>query len=204
MQEVIVIGAGRSERHYWLDLWRYRELFHVLAWRYLPSAINRRLLASLGARSPVSHHGGIHDHLWSYRETADRRKCAIPTYGLRRYAAMDFLSSGLSEASNSLINNTSLINKVYFPRLIVPIATIVVAFVDFLISFCFLIVLLVWYRFFPDWRIVFLPIFILMGFFASVGPALWITALNVKYRDFRYIIPFIVQFGLYVSPVGFS
>ena len=115
-----------------------------------------------------------------------------------------FFSTGLSEASNSLINNTSLISKVYFPRLIVPVATIVVAFVDFLISFCILLALMGWYRFMPDWRITFLPLFVLLGFFASVGPALWITALNVKYRDFRYVIPFIVQFGLYVSPVGFS
>jgi lipopolysaccharide transport system permease protein len=115
-----------------------------------------------------------------------------------------FFSSGLSEASNSLINNANLISKVYFPRLIVPTATVVVAFVDFLISFFILILLMAWYHFLPDWRMLVLPAFVLLAFFASVGPALWITALNVKYRDFRYVIPFIVQFGLYVSPVGFS
>jgi lipopolysaccharide transport system permease protein len=115
-----------------------------------------------------------------------------------------FFSTGLSEASNSLINNAHLISKVYFPRLIVPTATVVVAFVDFLISSLILILLMAWYHFLPDWRILVLPAFVLLAFFASVGPALWITALNVKYRDFRYVIPFIVQFGLYVSPVGFS
>ena len=115
-----------------------------------------------------------------------------------------FFSTGLSEASNSLINNANLISKVYFPRLIVPTATVVVAFVDFLISFVILVLLMVWYQFLPDWRILVLPIFVLLAFFASIGPALWITALNVKYRDFRYVIPFIVQFGRYVSPVGFS
>jgi len=115
-----------------------------------------------------------------------------------------FFSSGLSEASNSLINNANLISKVYFPRLIVPTATVVVAFVDFLISFVLLILLMAWYHFLPDWRMLVLPVFVLLAFLASVGPALWITALNVKYRDFRYVIPFIVQFGLYVSPVGFS
>jgi lipopolysaccharide transport system permease protein len=205
MQEVIVIEAGRSERHYWLDLWRYRELFHVLAWRDLSIRYKQTVIGVLWAL--------VRPFLTMVVFTIIFGRIAkLPTdgnvpYPLMVFAGMlpwTFFSSGLSEASNSLINNTSLINKVYFPRLIVPIATIVVAFVDFLISFCFLIVLLVWYRFFPDWRIVFLPIFILMGFFASVGPALWITALNVKYRDFRYIIPFIVQFGLYVSPVGFS
>ena len=115
-----------------------------------------------------------------------------------------FFSTGLAEASNSLINNANLISKVYFPRLIVPAATIVVAFVDFLISFCILIVLMVWYQFLPGWQMVLLPGFVLLAFLASLGPSLWITALNVKYRDFRYVIPFIVQFGLYVSPVGFS
>src|SRR5262249_35032129 len=107
-------------------------------------------------------------------------------------------------ASNSLINNANLISKVYFPRLIVPTATVVVAFVDFLISFCILLALMAWYRFWPDWRIVALPLFAVWAFVVSVGPALWISSLNVKYRDFRYVIPFIVQFGLYVSPVGFT
>jgi lipopolysaccharide transport system permease protein len=136
----------------------------------------------------------------------------LPTDGNAPYALMVFagmlpwtlFSTGLSEASNSLINNEKLISKVYFPRLIVPIATIVVAFVDFLISFCILLVLMGWYRFLPDWRIILLPVFTLLAFFASAGPSLWITSLNVKYRDFRYIIPFIVQFGIYVSPIGFS
>ena len=117
---------------------------------------------------------------------------------------MDFFSTVLGEASNSLIGNANLIGKVYFPRLIVPTAAVVVAFVDFLISFAILMALMVWYRFLPGWHIVLLPVFVLFAFLASIGPALWITALNVKYRDFRYVIPFIVQFGLYVSPVGFS
>jgi len=128
-------------------------------------------------------------------------------YPLMVFAGMlpwTFFATGLSEASNSLVNNANLISKVYFPRLIVPTATVVVAFVDFLITFCMLVLLMAWYQFMPDWRILLLPAFVLLGFCASVGPALWITALNVKYRDFRYVIPFIVQFGLYVSPVGFS
>jgi lipopolysaccharide transport system permease protein len=115
-----------------------------------------------------------------------------------------FFSTGLSEASNSLINDANLISKVYFPRLIVPTATIVVAFEDFLITFLILILLMAWYQYLPNWQILILPGFVLLAFVASIGPALWITALNVKYRDFRYVIPFIVQFGLYVSPVGFS
>jgi lipopolysaccharide transport system permease protein len=140
------------------------------------------------------------------------RIAKLPTEGGAPYALMvfagllpwTFFSTGLSDASNSLINNEKLISKVYFPRLIVPISTVVVAFVDFLISFFILLLLMGWYHFLPDWRIAWLPLFALLAFFASVGPSLWITALNVKYRDFRYVIPFIVQFGLYISPIGFS
>jgi lipopolysaccharide transport system permease protein len=205
MQDVIIIEAGRTERHYWLDLWRYRELFRVLAWRDLSVRYKQTVIGVLWAL--------IRPFLTMLVFTVIFGRIAkLPTDGNAPYALLVFagilpwtlFSTGLSEASNSLINNTSLISKVYFPRLIVPIATVVVAFVDFLISFCILILLIVWYWFLPDWRIIVLPIFVLLAFFASVGPALWITSLNVKYRDFRYVIPFIVQFGLYVSPVGFS
>ena len=205
MNDVIIIEAGRAERHYWLDLWRYRELFRVLAWRDLSVRYKQTVIGVLWAV--------IRPFLTMLVFTVIFGRIAkLPTDGNAPYALMvfagilpwTFFSSGLSEASNSLINNAHLISKVYFPRLIVPIATIVVAFVDFLISFCILLVLMGWYRFAPDWQIVILPAFVLLAFLASVGPALWITSLNVKYRDFRFVIPFIVQFGLYVSPVGFS
>ena len=136
----------------------------------------------------------------------------LPSDGTAPYALMvfagllpwQFFATALSEASNSLISNANLIGKVYFPRLIVPTATVVVAFIDFLVSFVILVGMMVWYQFVPGWQIVLLPVFVGIAFFASLGPGLWITSLNVKYRDFRYVIPFLVQFGLYVSPVGFS
>ena len=205
MPDVIIIEAGRTERHYWLDLWRYRELFRVLAWRDLSVRYKQTVIGVLWAL--------IRPFLTMLVFTIIFGRIAkLPTDGNAPYALMVFagilpwtlFSTGLSEASNSLINNEKLISKVYFPRLIVPIATIFVAFVDFLISFGILLVLMGWYRFMPDWRILVLPPYALLAFFASVGPSLWITSLNVKYRDFRYVIPFIVQFGLYVSPVGFS
>jgi lipopolysaccharide transport system permease protein len=205
MRDTIVIEAGRAERHYWLDLWRYRELFQVLAWRDLAVRYKQTVIGVLWAL--------IRPFLTMLVLTIVFGRIAkLPADGDVPYALMvfagilpwTFFSTGISEASNSLINNTSLISKVYFPRLIVPIATIVVAFVDFLISFCILLVLMGWYRFAPDWRILVLPMFVLLAFFTTVGPALWITSLNVKYRDFRYVIPFLVQLGLYVSPVGFS
>jgi lipopolysaccharide transport system permease protein len=115
-----------------------------------------------------------------------------------------FFSTALSESSNSLITNSNLISKVYFPRLIVPISAVIVSFVDFLISGMILLALMAWYNFVPDWRILALPLFIVIAFAAAIGVGLWLAALNVEYRDFRYIVPFIVQFGLYISPVGFS
>jgi lipopolysaccharide transport system permease protein len=128
-------------------------------------------------------------------------------YPLMVFAGMlpwSFFSTGLADASNSLVNSAHLISKVYFPRLIVPLATVVVAFADFLINFVMLLALLAWYGFVPGWQLALLPAFIILACLVTIGPSLWITALNVRYRDFRYIIPFIVQFGLYVSPVGFS
>ena len=168
---VIIIEAGRSERHYWLDLWRYRELFRVLAWRDLSVRYKQTVIGVLWAL--------IRPFLTMLVFTIIFGRIAkLPTDGDAPYALMvfagmlpwTFFATGLSEASNSLINNANLISKVYFPRLIVPTATVVVAFVDFLISFCILIGLMGWYRFWPDWRIVVLPAFAILAFLASIGP----------------------------------
>jgi lipopolysaccharide transport system permease protein len=205
MSEIIVIEPGRQERNYWRDLWRYRELFRVLAWRDLAVRYKQ---TTIGVAWAV-----IRPLLTMVVFTIIFGRIAkLPSDGSTPYPLMvfagmlpwTFFATGLSEASNSLVNNANLISKVYFPRLIVPTATLMVAFVDFLITFLMLIALMAWYEFPPGWRMLVLPGFLVLAFVASIGPALWITALNVKYRDFRYVIPFIVQFGLYVSPVGFS
>src|SRR5499433_4227667 len=198
MTDLIVIEPGKRERHYWLDLWRYRELFRVLAWRDLSVRYKQTVIGVLWAL--------IRPVLTMVVFTIVFGRIAqLPTDGTAPYALMvfagilpwSFFSNGLSEASSSLINSANLISKVYFPRLIVPTATVVVALVDFLISFSILVLMMVWYQFLPGWQIMVLPVFVLLAFFASIGLALWVTALNVKYRDFRYVIPFIVQFGLY-------
>ena len=205
MAEVIIIEPGRYERNYWHDLWRYRELFRVLAWRDLAVRYKQTVIGAAWAVIRPIITMIVFTVIFG-------RIAKLPSDGTAPYALMvfagmlpwTFFSSGLSEASNSLVNNANLISKVYFPRLIVPTATVVVAFVDFLIAFSMLILLMTWYHYSPSWRMLVLPAFTLLAFLASIGPALWITGLNVKYRDFRYVIPFIVQFGLYVSPVGFS
>ncbi len=204
-EAVLIIEPGRTEKNYWTDLWRYRELFLILAWRDISVRYKQTIIGILWAI--------IRPFLTMVVFTVIFGRIAkLPSDGSAPYALMVFaamlpwslFSSALSESSNSLITNANLIGKVYFPRLIIPAATLVTAFIDFLISFTILIGMMIYYQFAPGWQILLLPGFIILALLASLGPGLWITALNVKYRDFRYIIPFIVQFGLYVSPVGFS
>lgn len=201
----LILEAGRSDRQYWHDVWRYRELFFILAWRDI--AVRYKQTA-IGVAWAV-----LRPLLTMIVFTLVFGKLAkLPSEGAVPYALMVFagmlpwylFSSVLSEASTSIVANASLIGKVYFPRIVVPLATAVVALVDFLISLAILVVLMLWYGFMPGWQILLLPLFVLLALFVSIGPAMWIAALNVKYRDFRYVIPFLLQFGLYVSPVGFS
>ena len=201
----IILEPGRTEKNYWRDLWRYRELFQVLAWRDVSVRYKQTVIGVAWAILRPFLTMVIFTVIFS-------RLAKLPSEGKAPYALMvfvgmlpwTFFSTALSDASNSLIGNANLISKVYFPRLIIPTATVIVGFVDLLISFGILAAMMIWYRFQPSWQIFLLPIFVLLAFLASLGPGLWITALNVKYRDFRYVIPFILQIGLYVSPVGFS
>jgi lipopolysaccharide transport system permease protein len=205
MPEKLIIEAGRTERHYWKDLWRYRELFYILSWRDISVRYKQTAIGVVWAF--------LRPFLTMVVFTVVFGKLAkLPTegnapYAIMVYAAMlpwQFFANSVSEASNSLIGNTQLITKVYFPRLIIPSSSVITSFIDFLISFVILVALMIYYRFMPSVNILLLPAFLLVAFTAAMGIGLYITALNVKYRDFRYVIPFIVQFGLYVSPVGFS
>lgn len=200
----LILEPGRGIRHYWRDIWRYRELFYFLAWRdilvrYKQTAIGiawsvLRPLLTMIVFSIV------------FGKLAKLPSNGVP-YPIMVYAAMlpwQFFANSLVECSNSLIDNSNLLTKVYFPRLIVPAASIIVSMVDFLISAAILVGLMVWYQFVPDVKVVMLPVFFLMAFAVSLGSGLWFAALNVKYRDFRYVVSFLVQFGLFISPVGFS
>jgi lipopolysaccharide transport system permease protein len=203
-QNELVIEAGRTERHYWKDLWRYRELFYFLAWRdilvrYKQTAIGiawaliRPLLTTVV-------------FVFIFGKVAKLPSDGVP-YPIFVFAALlpwHFFANAFAEAGNSLISNANMISKVFFPRLVVPASAVIVGLVDFLISGVLLAGLMLWYGVAPDWRIAALPLFLVLAVATAMGAGLWIAALNVQYRDFRYIIPFMVQFGLYVSPVGFS
>ncbi|BAY18552.1 ABC-2 type transporter [Anabaenopsis circularis NIES-21] len=202
-KQELVLEAGKVERQYWQDLWRYRELLYFLAWRDILVRYKQTVVGLAWAL--------IRPFLTMVVFTVVFGNLAkLPSsapYPILVFAAMlpwQFFANSLSDCSNSLIGNANLISKVYFPRLIVPLSSVIVSFVDFMISGIILLALMAWYNFVPDWRILTLPLFIAIAFAASSGVGLWFAALNVEYRDFRYIVPFIVQFGLYISPVGFS
>jgi lipopolysaccharide transport system permease protein len=204
MSHKLVIEAGRAERQYWRDIWRYRELFYFLAWRDILVRYKQTVIGVLWAVLRPFLTMVVFTAVFGH--IAKLPSGGIP-YPILVFAAMlpwQFFSTSLSEASNSLVGNANLISKVYFPRLIIPAGAVMTSMVDFLVSFALLAALMLWYGFTPDWRILFLPGFTIIALLAALGPGLYLTALNVKYRDFRYVMPFIVQFGFFISPVGFS
>lgn len=204
-ENTLILESGQIQKQYWRDLWRYRELFMILAWRDVSVRYKQTIIGILWAVLRPFLTMVVFAVIFG-------TVAGLPSDGDAPYALMVFagmlpwtlFSASLSEASNSLIGNANLISKVYFPRMIVPSATIVTALIDFFISFVMLILMMIYYQYVPGWQILWTPLFIILALLASLGPGLWVASLNVKYRDFRYIIPFVVQFGLYVSPVGFS
>ncbi len=203
--EELVLEPGKTERHYWRDLWRYRELLYILAWRDVAVRYKQTLLGVSWALLQPLLQMLILVVIFS-------RVARLPSEGTSPYALMvfaamlpwQFFATSLTAASSSIVTNANLVTKVYFPRLLVPLAAVMTSFVDFLVAFLILAILMLWYGQAPTWRLLSLPLFILLAFVVAIGPGLIITALNVQYRDFRYVIPFLVQFGLYLSPVGFS
>jgi len=202
---VLVIESGRAERNYWRDVWAYRELFAILAWRDVAVRYKQTVIGVAWAIVRPFLAMVIFTFVFS-------RVAKLPSEGAAPYPILVFagmlpwflFASILGEASNSLVGSANLIGKVYFPRLIIPASAAAVALVDFGVNLILLFGLMIWFDFWPDWKIVLIPGFVLLAVLASLGPAVFVAALNVKYRDFRYVILFIMQFGLYVSPVGFS
>lgn len=201
----LVLEAGRTDLLYWQDLWRYRELFFILAWRDVAVRYKQTVIGVAWAF--------VRPFMTMVVFTVVFGKIAkLPTEGDAPYAIMVFagllpwtlFASILTDASTSIVGSFSLISKVYFPRLIVPLSTVLVAVIDFAVSLSILAGLMVWYGVMPGWQILLLPVFVLLTLLCSIGPALWAAAILVKYRDFRFIVPFVTQIGLYISPVGFS
>lgn len=203
-QFTLVIEAGQSSKHYWKDLWRYRDLFFFLVWRDILVRYKQTVIGvAWVVIRPIMT---MLVFTLVFGKLAKLPSDGVP-YSLMVFSGMlpwFFFSSALSESSNSMISNSNLLSKVYFPRIIIPTSAIIVCLVDFALSFLVLIPFMFYYGISPDWKIVTLPLFLLLGIMTALGAGLWLSALNIKYRDFRFILPFIVQIGMYVSPVGFS
>jgi lipopolysaccharide transport system permease protein len=200
----IILEAGRSNKNYWQDIYRYRELFFFLAWRDILVRYKQTVIGI--AWSVLRPFLTMLVFTIVFGKLAKLPSNGVP-YPIMVFAALlpwQFFANSLTESSNSLIDNANLLSKVYFPRLIVPAGSVIVCLIDFLISAVILGLLLLWYRFLPDVKLLLLPLFLLLALTASFGAGLWLSALNVKYRDFRHVVPFLVQFGLFISPVGFT
>jgi lipopolysaccharide transport system permease protein len=200
----IIIEPDSVARNYWKDVWKFRELFYFLAWRDLLVRYKQTAIGILwSVLRPLLTLCVMVFIGWLFESEVPS---GIPRVLLVASATLPWtlFSTAFSESANSLITNSNLLTKVYFPRMIVPASTILVCLVDFFISFLLFLILMLIYQYQPGWQIVMLPIFLILALIASFGAGVYISALNVKYRDFRYIVPFVVQFGLYVSPLAFS
>lgn len=203
MDHTLVIEAGKSTGNYIKDLWRYRELLYFLSWRDVLVRYKQTVIGILWSLIKPLITVIIFTVVFGKIAKMPQGDAPYPLLVLSGLLAWQFFSGALSESSLSLISNSSLISKVYFPRMIIPFSSILVSFIDFIIGFVFLIGLMIWYGYSPGWSIFTLPLFILSALIPALGAGLWFSALNVKYRDFRYIVPVILTFGLLASPIGY-
>lgn len=205
LNEELILEPGRTEKNYWLDVWRYRELFYILSWRDLKIRYKQTVMgASWGVVRPMLTMLIFTFVFGKVANLADTNATPYPILVFAGLLPWQFFSTALTESGNSLVGNANLISKVYFPRMIVPAASIITSLVDFAISFVLLLLVMWYYHFVPTVNVFMLPVFVIMTLLLAFGTGLYVTALNVKYRDVRYIIPFVVQLGIYISPVGYS
>jgi lipopolysaccharide transport system permease protein len=201
---LLIIEAGRTDFEYWRDLWRFRELFYFLAWRDILVRYKQTVIGVAWALVRPLLTMVVFTVIFGKLANLPSEDVPYPILVFTAMLPWQFFASALAECSNSLVSNANLVSKVYFPRLVIPASAIVVSFIDFLISGIILIGMMIWYGIVPGIGVLILPFLVLLAITAALGAGLWFSALNIKYRDFRVIVPFVVQFGLYVSPVGFS
>jgi len=200
----ITIEAGRAERQYWRDLWRYRELFYFLAWRDILVRYKQTVIGISWAVIRPLLTMLVLSFVFSMLAKMPSGGVPYPILVFSGLLPWQFFATAFAESGNSLVSNSGMISKVYFPRLVVPVSSVITSFVDFLISAVIMAVIMLYYGYMPGSSIAVLPLFVILAFATAFGSGLWVSALMVRYRDFRYIVPFVVQFGLYISPVGFK
>ena len=200
----LVLEAGRASRHYWKDLWRFRELLGFLAWRDIKVRYKQTTLGILWALIQPAVTLAVFTFVFGKLAGLPAGNAPYPLLVLTGLLPWQLFAAAFSNASGSLVANTHLISKIYFPRLIIPLSSVAVALIDFGVVLVLLAGLCVWWQFVPDWRVMLLPLFVVLTLVTAIGTGLWLTALTVKYRDFRFVVPFLLQVGLFLSPVGFS
>ena len=204
-EKVLIIEANRTGMLYLRDFWNYRELFFTLAWRDIVVRYKQTIVGILWTiLRPLAT---MVIFTVVFGKIAKLPSDAGVPYVLMVFGGMlpwQFISGTITMGSDTLVGNRGLISKVYFPRIIIPTARTIMSLVELLINAFLFVLLFIWYRYMPNWHVVFLPVFLLMAVLLALGVTYFISSLNVKYRDFQYVVPFIVQLGLYISPIGFS
>lgn len=201
--EVVIEPGGRSTQ-YWIDLWHYRELFYFLAWRDIAVRYKQTVAGVAWAWLRPAATVIIATLVFGRVAGLPSNGMPYPVMVLAGMLPWQLFANTLADAGNSLVSNSNLIVKVYFPRLIVPVSTAVIAAMDAAVASVLLLVLMVWYGIVPTWRIITLPAFALLALMAATGVGVWLSALTVKYRDMRFVVPFLVQFGFFATPVAYS
>ena len=201
---VTILEPGRQEGAYWRDLWRYRELFYFLAWRDILVRYKQTAFGITWALLQPLLTMAVFTVVFGRIAKLPAGGAPYPILVFAALLPWQFFAASVTNGAASLVSNANLVSKVYFPRLIVPSAAVIPGLVDFGICLGFLAALMAWFGAWPDWRVITLPLFLLLGATTALGAAYWLSALTVKYRDFRYVVPFLLQAGLFISPVGFS
>lgn len=201
----IVIEAGSADRHYWRDLLRYRELLFLLAWRDVTVKYKQTVIgASWAILKPVATMLILVLVFGKVAKLPTPDNIPYPILVLTGMLAWQLFAAGISSTSDSLVGSAGLISKVYFPRLIIPLSALAAVLVDFFVTVPLLVAAMFYYGITPGWNVLVFPAFVVLTVLASLSLGIWMSALNVRYRDVRVLIPFILQFGLYLSPVGYS
>jgi lipopolysaccharide transport system permease protein len=200
----LIIKAGHTRSRYWKDLWRFRELLYFLAWRDILVRYKQTTIGIAWALIRPLLTTVIFTVVFGAIAKLPSGNIPYPILVCSALLPWQFFADALSRSGASLLANSHLISKVYFPRLIVPLSAVFVSLVDFLVSISILLGLMAWYNFVPSWRILALPLLVIVTAIAALGVGLWFGALSVKYRDFQFVLPFLIQLGFFISPVGFS
>lgn len=186
------------------ELWEYRELLYFLVWRDVKVRYKQTALGATWAIIQPFFTMVVFSLFFGRLAKVPSDGVPYPIFSYTALVPWTFFAYGLSQASNSIVTSANLITKVYFPRLIIPIATVLSGVVDFALAFVVLLGMMVYYGVAPTVNVLWLPLFLLLALVTALGVGLWLSSLNVKYRDVRYVVPFITQFWMFATPIAYS